>query len=153
MGSSQPPIQGDPVALSPGKIWSKREGDHSHPHSVGVNNVWHFTSALHTSSCHGDAGTPSFQFVTPPVFGKQHPQHRVVQISVAQKWIWCVKANHEIQRLNLHTIGIDGLGHSVTSPRSLVSRHLCYWSIGASASRPRKPTETHRHCTTDSIWI
>lgn len=57
----------------------------------------------------------------------------------------CVKA----KRVNLHTIGIDGLGHSATPPpRSSMLEHRLL-----TDTRPRKPTETDRHRTVATLSV
>jgi hypothetical protein len=43
-GSTQPPIQWVPVALSPGLKRSGREADHSPPTSAEVKKIWIYTS-------------------------------------------------------------------------------------------------------------
>jgi hypothetical protein len=44
LGSTQPPIQWVPGALSPGVKWSGREADHSLPASAEVKKMWIYTS-------------------------------------------------------------------------------------------------------------
>jgi hypothetical protein len=43
-GSTQPPIQWVPVALSPGVKWPGREADYSPSASVKVRKMWIYTS-------------------------------------------------------------------------------------------------------------
>jgi hypothetical protein len=44
LGSTQPPIQWEPGALSPGEKRPGREADHSPPAGAEVKKVWIYTS-------------------------------------------------------------------------------------------------------------
>jgi hypothetical protein len=50
LGSTQPPIQWVPGALSPGVKWPKNKDDFSSPSSAEVNNAWSHISNPNTSS-------------------------------------------------------------------------------------------------------
>jgi hypothetical protein len=50
LGSTQPPFQWVPEALSPGLKRQGREADHSPPTSAEVKKIWIYTSTVHTSS-------------------------------------------------------------------------------------------------------
>jgi hypothetical protein len=70
LGSTQPPTQCAPGALSPGVKRQGREADHSPPASVEVKKIWIYTSTpTYTSVKHRDNFTFKFMVCLAPFSG------------------------------------------------------------------------------------